>query len=128
MTQRILLDTHALLWALSNPRRLPARLTRMLRQPESDVYVSAVATWEIAIKSDLGRIDVQVAAVARAARDADFDELPVTIPHTLRLLDLPAHHRDPFDRLLIAQAVEERMAIVTHDPLFRRYPVSVVWD
>jgi PIN domain nuclease of toxin-antitoxin system len=128
VTQRILLDTHALLWALSNPRRLPARLTRMLRQPESDVYVSAVATWEIAIKSDLGRIDVQVAAVARAARDADFDELPVTIPHTLRLLDLPAHHRDPFDRLLIAQAVEERMAIVTHDPLFRRYPVSVVWD
>jgi PIN domain nuclease of toxin-antitoxin system len=128
VSQRLLLDTHALLWALSNPRRLPARLTKVLRDPESDVYVSSVATWEIAIKSDLGRIDVDAAAVARAAREADFDELPVTISHTLRLLDLPDHHRDPFDRLLIAQALEERMTIVTHDPLIRRYPVSLLWD
>ena len=128
MSQRLLLDTHALLWALSNPRRLPARLTRVLRHPESDVYISSVATWEIAIKSDLGRIQVDAAAVARAAREADFDELPVTISHTLRLRDLPNHHRDPFDRLLIVQALEERMTIVTHDPLVRRYPVSVLWD
>ena len=127
MSQRLLLDTHALIWALSAPRRLPARAARAVRDPENDVYVSAVGTWEIAIKSTLGKIDVDVAAIASAARAADFDELPITIAHTLRLRDLPPHHRDPFDRLLVAQALVERLVIVTHDPTVARYSAPVLW-
>jgi len=124
----LLLDTHALLWALSSPRRLPARVARAIRATETDVYVSSVATWEIAIKSMLRKIDADVGIVAKGARAAHFDELPVTIAHTLRLGLLPGHHRDPFDRLLVAQAIEERLTLVTHDPVIRRYPVSVLWS
>lgn len=127
MTQRLLLDTHALLWALSSPSRLPARVARAIRAAETDVYVSSVATWEIAIKSMLGKIDADVGIVAEGARAAHFDELPVTIAHTLRLGLLPGHHQDPFDRLLVAQAIEERLTLVTHDPAITRYPVSVLW-
>jgi PIN domain nuclease of toxin-antitoxin system len=125
---RLLLDTHALVWALSRPRRLPAHVAKSIRDPETDVYVSAVSTWEIAIKSALRKIDADVAAVVRAMREADFEELPIAIAHTVRLRSLPTHHRDPFDRLLVAQAVEERLTIVTHDPLIARYDVSRLWE
>ena len=128
MSQRLLLDTHALLWALSAPRRLPSRVARMLRDPENDIFVSPVGTWEVAIKSALGKIDADVTAVARGAREAGFEELPITIAHTLRVSTLPAHHRDPFDRLLVAQAVEEHLTIVTHDPLLGGYPAPILWN
>lgn len=128
MSQRLLLDTHVLIWALTSPRRLPAHVARMVKDPDNDVYASSVATWEIAIKSALGKIDADVAAVARGASAAGFDELAVTIAHTLRLQTLPGHHRDPFDRLLVAQGIEERCTIVTHDPLLARYPIPVLWD
>ena len=127
MTARLLLDTHALIWVLSNPRRLPARVANSIRDAETDVYVSPASTWEIAIKAALRKIDADVAAVVRAMREADFEELPIAIPHTVRLRSLPAHHRDPFDRLLVAQAVEERLTIVTHDPLIARYDVPRLW-
>lgn len=128
MTTRLLLDTHALIWALSNPRRLPARVVKSIRHPETDVYVSAVSTWEIAIKAALRKIDADVAAVVRAMRAATFDELPIAISHTVRLRSLPNHHHDPFDRLLVAQAIEERLTIVSHDPLIARYDVARFWE
>lgn len=128
MSQRLLLDTHALLWALSSPRRLPARVARVVRDPENDVYASAVGTWEIAIKAALGKINADADAMARGLREADFEELPITIAHTVRLRTLPAHHRDPFDRLLVAQAIEEHLTIVTHDPVIARYPATILWD
>jgi PIN domain nuclease of toxin-antitoxin system len=127
VTARLLLDTHALIWALSNPRRLPAHVAASIRDAETDVYVSAASTWEIAIKAALRKIDANVADVVRAMRAVSFDELPVTIAHTVRLGTLPNHHRDPFDRLLVAQAVEERLTIVTHDPLIARYDVPRLW-
>ena len=127
MTARLLLDTHALIWALSNPRRLPADVAESIRDAETDVYVSAASTWEIAIKAALRKIDANVADVVRAMRAVSFDELPVTIAHTVRLGTLPNHHRDPFDRLLVAQALEERLTIVTHDPLIARYDVPRLW-
>lgn len=128
MSQRLLLDTHALLWALSSPRRLPARVARVIRNPENDVYASAVGTWEIAIKAVLGKIDADAAAIARGLHDAHFEELPITIAHTVRLRTLPMHHRDPFDRLLVAQAIEEHLTIVTHDPVLARYPATILWN
>ena len=127
MSRLLLLDTHALIWALSTPRRLPARVAAVLRDPDTDVYVSAVSTWEIAIKSALGKIEADLSAIVSAARAADFDELPITIAHTERLSVLPPHHRDPFDRLLVAQALEEHLTIVTHDRLIAAYPVARLW-
>jgi len=91
------------------------------------VYVSPVSTWEIAIKATLRKIDANVADVVRGMRAASFDELPVVVAHTVRLDALPDHHRDPFDRLLVAQAIEERLTIVTHDPLIARYDVARLW-
>jgi PIN domain nuclease of toxin-antitoxin system len=124
----LLLDTRVLIWALSAPRRLPTRVAALIRDPDTDVYMSAASTWEIAIKSTLGKIDADLAAVVRAARAADFDELPVTIAHTERLRDLPAHHRDPFDRLLVAQALEERLTLVTQDRFIAAYSVAHLWS
>ena len=83
MIRRLLLDTHALLWALSAPRRLPSQVVASLRDPESDVYVSAVSTWEIAIKSALGKLDADLVAIVEGFREADFEELPVTVAHTV---------------------------------------------
>ena len=127
MIERLLLDTHALLWALATPGRLPAKVAKAIRAADTDVYVSSVATWEIAIKSMLGTLDADVSVVAAGARVARFEELPVTIAHTLQIALLPSHHRDPFDRLLVAQAIEEQLTLVTHDPVIARYPVKVLW-
>lgn len=127
MKRALLLDTHALVWALSAPHRLPARVAAAIRDPETDVHVSAASTWEIAIKSALGKIAADLGLIADAARAAGFDELPVTIAHTERLSTLPTHHGDPFDRLLIAQAIEEGLTIVTRDRLISAYPVPRLW-
>jgi PIN domain nuclease of toxin-antitoxin system len=124
---RLLLDTHALVWALSAPARLPGRVAESLRDPRYDVHVSSVSTWEIVIKAALGKIEADLGAVVRAVREADFEELPVSIAHTQRVSDLPPHHRDPFDRLLIAQALEERLTVVTHDRVLGAYQVPILW-
>jgi PIN domain nuclease of toxin-antitoxin system len=87
----------------------------------------AKGCWEIAIKSTLGKIDASLSGIVSAVHAADFDELPITVAHTERLRALPAHHRDPFDRLLIAQALEERLTIVTHDRLIAAYSVARLW-
>lgn len=128
MNPRLLLDTHVLIWALTAPRRLPARVAAAIRDPERDVYVSAASTWEIAIKSALGKITADIDTVVGAARDAGFDELPISIAHTVRLRALPPLHRDPFDRLLVAQALDEHLTIVSHDRLISAYPVSRLWE
>jgi len=128
VSRRLLLDTHVLLWALSAPRRLPIHVAAAIRDPESDVYVSAASTWEIAIKSALGKMSADLATIVRAARAAGFDELPISIGHTVRLRALPPLHRDPFDRLLVAQALEEHLMIVSHDRLISTYPVSRLWE
>ena len=127
MNRPLLLDTHALIWALSAPRRLSAKVATVIRDPDTDVYVSAASTWEIAIKSALGKIDADLPTVVRGARAAGFEELPITVAHTVQLRALPAHHRDPFDRILVAQAIEERLSVVTHDSVFASYPVTRAW-
>lgn len=124
---RLLLDTHALIWALSAPRRLPSTVAASIRDPENAVYVSAASTWEIAIKSALGKIAADLSAVVRGAFAAGFEELPITVAHTVQLRHLPVHHRDPFDRVLVAQAVHEHLSVVSHDPLFASYAVPTYW-
>lgn len=124
---RWLLDTHVLLWALGQPERLSAEIRTALRDPATDVRFSAASIWEIAIKSSLGRLDfIHDPEVVRAAAIASgFVELPVFGVHAAAVARLPPIHRDPFDRLLIAQAQIEPCVLVTRDPTLAAYPVQV---
>ena len=124
---RLLLDTHALLWAISAPTKLPKRVAAALRAPANEVYVSPASTWEIAIKAALGKLQGDLVAITDACAAAAFAELPLTVRHTLALRDLDPHHRDPFDRILVAQALAESLTLVTHDAALRSYPAPIFW-
>jgi PIN domain nuclease of toxin-antitoxin system len=121
---RLLLDTHALLWW--DEDRLPKRLVASIQHAD-EVYVSAVTAWEIAIKQALGKIDVR-GTVAETIADYGFSALPVTIEHTDAVRALPPHHRDPFDRMLVAQARGEGLTLVSRDPALRAYDVELLWS
>lgn len=125
---KLLLDTHALIWALAAPRRLPERVVERLADADTAVYASAANTWEIAIKAMLGKIELDLDELAEEIRNVGFTELPVSVAHTLRLRELPAHHRDPFDRILVAQSLEEGLTLVTHDSQLRNYPAPILWE
>ncbi len=101
---RLLLDTHVLLWALAEPERLPVRVRRWLVSPENDVLFSAASIWEVAIKAQVGRIvlTIPVEEIVDAALAAGFRELPIRAAHAVAVNRLPLHHRDPFDRILVA--------------------------
>jgi PIN domain nuclease of toxin-antitoxin system len=122
-----LLDTHALLWSLSTPRKLPRPLAAAIRDPANAVYMSAASTWELAIKAALGKVDVHLGDLAKTAEQTGFTELPVFVRHTIELRGLPPHHRDPFDRILIAQAMVEGLTVVTRDRAFGLYDVQTLW-
>jgi PIN domain nuclease of toxin-antitoxin system len=116
---RVLLDTQLVLWALAGNRRLPRAARRIIE--DSDVVVSAASIWEIAIKAALGKLDADPTAVREALAPSGFDELPVTGAHAARVASLPFHHRDPFDRLLVAQSELEPLTLVTTDAQLRPY-------
>ncbi|MEP7184185.1 MAG: type II toxin-antitoxin system VapC family toxin [Betaproteobacteria bacterium] len=120
---RLLLDTHILLWALGQPKRLPAAALPLLEDPANDVLFSAASIWEIAIKSQIGRADFAASAerIAHAASESGFVELPIRAEHCARTATLPFHHRDPFDRLLIAQAQAEPARLLTVDAQLAPY-------
>ena len=120
---RVLTDTHILLWALLQPERLDAVRRDVLESPEHQVFFSAVNIWEIAIKRALDRLDLDVEpdVIHRAAVETGFRELPVSAVHAAAVRHLPAHHRDPFERLLIAQALTEPLLLMTDDPLISLY-------
>lgn len=119
----LLLDTHVLIW-WDEGRRLSPGARRAIDRADA-VYVSAASAWEIAIKIGLGRLRPS-RTVEQAAADSGFLELPVTFRHAELVAHLPAHHRDPFDRVLIAQAEAERLTLVTRDPVFRRYSAATI--
>jgi len=123
----LLLDTHALIWALAQPRHLPVSAATAIRDSANSVAVSAASTWEIAIKAALGKIAADLEEIVRAVRTLGFGELAVTVAHTTRLRQLPPHHRDPFDRILVAQALEDGFTIVTHDRAFAAYAAPILW-
>ena len=120
---RILLDTHILLWAISSPERLGESVRTAILDPDNDVLFSAASIWEIAIKAALRRAGflVQPDAVAEEARDIGFVELPVHSSVAARVAELPLIHRDPFDRLLVAQAIAEPAILYTADARLPAY-------
>lgn len=125
---RLLLDTHVLIWALIDPARLSPPLRKILEDPMQEVLFSAASLWEIAIKAALGRADFKVAPgeILSAALETGFIELPVRAAAALAVADLPHHHRDPFDRLLVAQALTEPARLYTADPALEPYSELVV--
>jgi PIN domain nuclease of toxin-antitoxin system len=122
---RLLLDTHVLIWALSLDERLVAAIADLLEDPANEVHVSAASAWEVAIKRALGQLQAPE-DLAEAINSVGFGSLPITVGHALRAGGLPAHHRDPFDRMLVAQAQIEGLAIVTRDEQIARYDVATV--
>jgi PIN domain nuclease of toxin-antitoxin system len=121
----LLLDTYLLIWALSDPRRLAASAREAIEDPNNLVLASAACAWEIQIEAALGKLDAPD-ELEDQLRDHRFDELPVHVRHVRALRDLPPIHRDPFDRLLIAQTIAEKAVFVTHDDLLRSYPVKAM--
>lgn len=122
---RLLLDTHALLWWLADDPRLADRAREAIADPASSVFVSAAVAWEIAIEQALGRLEPPEDLSVRLARER-FEELAITIVHALRAGELPPHHSDPFDRVLVAQAELEGLTLVTRDPRIAQYGVAVL--
>lgn len=125
----LLLDTHALLWFTAGDARMGAEARRVIEDSETISYISMASWWEIAIKCSLGKLTLYEPLALFMSRRADegFRFLAIDARHIVPLIDMPFHHRDPFDRLIICQAMSENMPICTYDPGFSRYGVRVIW-
>jgi PIN domain nuclease of toxin-antitoxin system len=121
---RLLLDTHILLWGAVEPERLPRSASSLIESPDNEIMFSALSLWEIAIKTGRGRADFRVDAgiLRRSLFDNGYAELPVTGAHAAALATLPPIHKDPFDRMLVAQAMIEGLTLITADPGIAKYP------
>lgn len=124
---QLLVDTHLLLWSVAASKKLPPEVREMLTDPANDVFYSAASVWEIAIKSGLGRSDfrVDLPSLLQAFVTAGFVELPITSTHAARVSTLPDLHKDPFDRLLVAQALTEPAILLTNDAQLGSYGAHV---
>ena len=127
---RLLLDTHAFLWWIADSGRLSARACRAIADEENDISVSAASAWEIATKHRLGRLpsaDALTSDIGEYIARQGFDEMSITVADASRAGALPQFHRDPFDRMLIAQALARNLVLVSNESLFDRYRVRRLW-
>jgi PIN domain nuclease of toxin-antitoxin system len=128
---KLLLDTHTFIWWDSEPAKLPAKTLALCQEHTNTVIVSVVSVWEMQIKLQLGKLklNLPLAEVVENQRQTNnIAILPVLLAHVLALENLPAPHKDPFDRPLIAQANVESALLVSHDPIFAKYPVQLIWQ
>ena len=123
---RVLLDTHTLLWALAEDKRLSRRAHELIVSEDNEVMVSAVSAWEIATKKRLGKLEAPD-SLSEVIEQTGFRKRLLTFEDAAQLEQLPLHHRDPFDRMLIAQAVVDGVPLVSRDPAMIDYPVNVLW-
>ena len=126
----LLLDTHAFLWWVDDAPQLTEGARAAIAKPDQVCFVSLASCWEIAIKVSLGKLTVESSLerfIAEQMAINGFQPLAITLGHVARVAALPFHHRDPFDRLLVAQAVDEDLTIVSADPVFQKYGVGRVW-
>jgi PIN domain nuclease of toxin-antitoxin system len=128
-TVRVLLDTHVLVWWLEGATRLSRRAATILANLDNSILVSAVVGWEIAVKVGTGKMEPQsiIQRLDRVLNEQSFSELPITIEAAIRAGLLPLHHRDPFDRLLVAQAQSLGVSILSADAVLDRYDVKRLW-
>lgn len=117
---RILLDTHILLWVLADSPHI-VEIKPLILSNDTEVYISTASWWELAIKISIGKIDIKLDEIRAASADSGFIDLPVLGAHTQTLLTLPLLHRDPFDRMLVAQAISEPMRLITNDKVLSSY-------
>ena len=124
---KLLLDTHLLLWAAGNPERLSKKARALIAKDEHELFFSAGSLWEIVIKRNLGRDDFKVNAriLRRGLLDNGYSELPIASEHVVAIDGLPQHHKDPFDRVLVAQAIVEGITLLTSDPTVAKYGGSI---
>jgi PIN domain nuclease of toxin-antitoxin system len=121
-----LLDTHVLLWWMDDAPRLHSGVRDLIMNPDHDIAVSAASIWEAAIKRAIGKLQFDTPALLQALRRDRVRLVPITAEHALAAGDLPRHHDDPFDRMLVAQAAAEGLSIVTHDLRLQQYGVGIV--
>lgn len=117
---RVLLDTHVLLWVLADSPQIN-QVKPLILSNETEVYISTASWWELAIKIGIGKIDVDLNMLRTASAESGFIDLPILGAHTQTLLNLPMLHRDPFDRMLVAQAISEPMRLLTNDSALSEY-------
>ena len=124
----LLLDTHIALWAITDNPKLPKKARDMIESSKSTVWISAATVWEIAIKHSLGRGDMPVSSqdALRYFRESGYRFLPVEPEHAAAVEELATHHADPFDRILVAQALVEPLRLMTHDPMVARYNDTII--
>jgi PIN domain nuclease of toxin-antitoxin system len=125
----VIVDTHVLVWAFNEPKRLSKRANSILTNTDNTVLVSAAVAWELSIKVNLGKLDALplLSGLTQRLQREGFTELPISIAQATRAGLLPLHHRDPFDRLLVAQAQDLGIPIVSADELLDRYDVNRLW-
>jgi PIN domain nuclease of toxin-antitoxin system len=126
---KAILDTHAFLWAMAGDRRMSQKAHDLFEGP-SDLFLSIVSIWEILIKVQLEKLPLPRPAgpfLIRKLAESQIEILPIALDHLVTFEGLPMHHGDPFDRMIIAQALEENLPIITADRFFARYPVVVIW-
>ena len=123
-----MLDTHVALWAITDSPKLSKKSREMIELPKSSIWISAATIWEIAIKRSLGRGDMPVSSqeAMRYFGESGYRFLPVEPEHAAAVEDLPAHHADPFDRILVAQALVEPMRLITHDAMVACYSDTII--
>jgi PIN domain nuclease of toxin-antitoxin system len=128
MSMKILLDTHVLLWVAGDPNQLSAQARKLLEDPQNQLYFSAASLWEISIKNKLGRTDfkVDLPVLRRNLLDYGFEEIAINSAHILAVEALPNVHKDPFDRMLVAQTIAEGITLMTSDAAVAEYPVAVI--
>ncbi len=127
---KILLDTHTFIWSYNEPLKLSAQVQAILQDQSNDLLLSMASLWEIQIKLQLGKLNFNLPLAQIIAEQQQINQLgilPITLTHVLALEGLPAHHKDPFDRLLITQANVEGAILVSNDAVFSKYSVKLVW-
>jgi PIN domain nuclease of toxin-antitoxin system len=127
---KLLFDTHAFIWWDSAPANLPASVLALCQDPTNTLLLSVASAWEMQIKSHLGKLKFASPLgdiIANQQQTNSLEILSVTLDHVLSLETLPDHHKDPFDRLLVAQALVEEATLISNDPIIQQYPVKLIW-
>lgn len=128
---RVLLDTHTFLWLDNDPDKLSPKVVSICADPSNTLLLSVASIWEMQIKLQLGKLTLPAPLadiVANQIKNNQIELLSVQFPHVLQLANLPLHHKDPFDRLLIAQSLFESATMLTSDPLIKQYSVPIIWQ
>ena len=129
MNNKYLIDTHILIWALTEPNKLTQIIKNIIEQKENEIFVSIISFWEIAIKHSLGKLELGVSLqeLYDATLNADISILPIEFQNILTLDTLPFHHDDPFDRIIISQSITGNLPIITKDKKFKFYDIDILW-